>query len=242
MMLKRVKKMIIWGVIGSTIFLTGCSTNRVIGESTKELFTGYENQRHEWVNYLTDEVVAVGKSTKPIPNEPAETIVVAGKKYSYVINKGGTDFFNLITQLNPEYIKISQELSFISPANDSNQFHGSFQFSYIKPNGELNLQELGLFEKYGVKPCKCDFIPYDSKKHTFEIEIAGKIYPVVENISSLKPLTKPYSIHLKVLELKGGKRKLSTKEKLQAIPMLPISLTIDLLVLPSKILGITYQP
>lgn len=236
-----INKKILFSLLFTSLIVTGCSTNRVIGESTRDLFSIYESGS-EWLTLVEDDVIAFGKPSTPMPNEPTDSIIVAGKKYSYLINKGGADFFNLINQLNPKYVRVSQDLSFNSPHKNSNDFYGNFRFSYITPAGELSAEETALFKKYGVMPCDCINLSQETKKHIFDIKIAGKIYPVVGNLSTLKPLSKPYSVTIKTLEDKNGKRKLSTKEKFQAIPLLPLTLTIDLLVLPSKVLGAVYQP
>ena len=51
-----------------------------------------------------------------------------GKIYSYVISKGGNDFIQLISQLNPQYIQISNELDFNAPASNSNHFTDILDF------------------------------------------------------------------------------------------------------------------
>lgn len=90
-------------------------------------------------------MIAFGKLSKVLPNEPTDSIVVAGNKYSYLINKGGADFIELISQLNPQYIHINRELDFYSSGLNSNKFSGTFKFSYV-PNGILSPEERLLFK------------------------------------------------------------------------------------------------
>ncbi len=132
-----------------SFFLTGCASNRIIGENTRELFTKYDSG-HEWITLIEDDVIAFGKPSVSLPNEPEDSVVIAGKKYSYVISKGGNDFIQLINQLNPQYIQISNELDFNAPAPDSNHFYGYIRFSYTPPNGKLNEKESALFKQYGA--------------------------------------------------------------------------------------------
>ena len=221
------------------LLLSGCSTNRVIGEGTRDLFTKYESGT-ESITLVEDEVIAFGKSSTVLPSEPKDSIVIAGKKYSYVISKGGSDFIQLISQLDPKYIHIERDLNFFTPNLDSNRFSGYLRFSYLTPNGKLSTQESFLFQQYGVKPC--DFCSSKTQNYVFDIELAGTIYPIAENLQSLKSLSKPYQITIKSSHYKSGKVKLSTSEKLANIPLLPITLTLDALILPAKVLGIIYQP
>ena len=221
-----------------SFFLTGCASNRIIGENTRELFTKYDSG-HEWITLIEDDVIAFGKPSVSLSNEPEDSVVIAGKKYSYVISKGGNDFIQLINQLNPQYIQISNELDFNAPAPDSNHFYGYIRFSYTPPNGKLNEKESALFKQYGVVPCGC---AKTSEPHKFDLNIKGTVYPPVNNLKTITPLSKPYHIKIQYLHDKSGKVTLSTKEKLASLPLLPFTLTFDLIALPAKVMGIIYQP
>lgn len=222
----------------SGLVLTGCSSNRVIGETTRDLFTKYESG-HQWTTLIEDDVIAFGKPAIALPNEPTDSIIIAGKQYSYVIHKGGAEFVQLLNQLNPQYIQISRDLDFIAPAPDSNRFRGQFRFTYAPPNGNLSEKEQALFKQYGIAPCNC----IDTQKpHSFELGLEGTVYPAVSNLRSLQPLSKPYRVKIQYLDYKSAKVQLSTKEKLAHLPLLPFTLTLDAIVLPSKVLGIIYQP
>jgi hypothetical protein len=221
-----------------SFFLTGCASNRIIGENTRELFTKYDSG-HEWITLIEDDVIAFGKPSVSLPNEPEDSVVIAGKKYSYVISKGGNDFIQLINQLNPQYIQISNELDFNAPAPDSNHFYGYIRFSYTPPNGKLNEKESALFKQYGVVPCGC---AKTSEPHKFDLNIKGTVYPPVNNLKTITPLSKPYHIKIQYLHDKSEKVTLSTKEKLASLPLLPFTLTFDLIALPAKVMGIIYQP
>lgn len=162
-----------------------------------------------------------------------------GKQYSYVINKGGASFLQLITQLNPQYIQVNQELNFITTKENSRHFRGLFQFSYTPPDGILSKQEALLFTQYGVQPCDCESKPLP-KRSSFTIDIEGNIYPIANNIEQLTPLSKPYRVKIEYSEYKSDT--LSTKEKLASLPLLPLAVAIDVIQLPFKVLGIVYQP
>ena len=107
MKIKHFYALLITCALSIPVFLTACVTNNQIGEHSRDLFQKYET-KYEWVTLLEDDVIAFGKPSKAIPNEPTDSIVVAGNKYSYLINKGGADFIKLISQLNPEYIRINR--------------------------------------------------------------------------------------------------------------------------------------
>ena len=221
-----------------SFFLTGCASNRIIGENTRELFTKNDSG-HEWITLIEDDVIAFGKPSVSLPNEPEDSVVIAGKKYSYVISKGGNDFIQLINQLNPQYIQISNELDFNAPVPDSNHFYGHIRFSYTPPNGKLNEKESALFKQYGVVPCGC---AKTSEPHKFDLNIKGTVYPPVNNLKTITPLSKPYHVKIQYLHDKSGKVPLSTKEKLASLPLLPFTLTFDIIALPAKVMGIIYQP
>lgn len=225
--------------LSTFIFLTACVTNDQIGEHSRDLFQKYET-KYVWKTILEDDVIAFGKPAKVIPNEPIDSIVVAGNKYSYLINKGGADFIQLISQLNPQYIRLYRELDFNSPSPTSTKFSGSFKFYYAPPNGTLSPTESALFKKYGVAPCDCSKV--EQQDHLFNLEIAGTVYPKVENAADLKPLSHPYKVRIQHYENQSGYVKMSGQEKLAELPLLPLTLTIDVIQLPLKALGIIYQP
>ena len=220
--------------------LTACTSNSVVGESTRDLFTKYDSST-EWISVVNDDVIAFGKPSTTIPNEPQDNVVIAGKQYSYVINKGGTAFFQLITQLNPQYIQVNQALNFITTKENNRHFRGQFQFSYAPPNGILSEKETLLFQQYGVQPCDCER-ETSKNKSQFAIDIEGNIYPIANNLGQLTPLSKPYRVKIEYSEYKSGKVALSTTEKLANLPLLPFSVAIDVIQLPFKALGVVYQP
>lgn len=76
-----------------SLFLTGCTSNRVIGESTREIFTKYESG-HEWITLVEDDVIAFGKPSISLPNEPENSIVIAGKNIVMSLVKAVTISFN----------------------------------------------------------------------------------------------------------------------------------------------------
>ncbi|SSQ41554.1 putative signal peptide-containing protein [Acinetobacter baumannii] len=154
-------------------------------------------------------------------------------------SKGGNDFIQLISQLNPQYIQISNELDFNAPASNSNHFYGHIRFSYTPPNGKLNEKESALFKQYGVIPCDYE---KTLELHKFELNLRGTVYPPVNNLKKITPLSKPYHVRIQYLHDKSGKVPLSTKEKLASLPLLPFTLTFDIIALPAKVMGIIYQP
>ncbi|MBJ8483436.1 YidX family protein [Acinetobacter vivianii] len=220
----------------SSLFLTACATNRV-GDSTRDIFTKYDSG-HEWITILEDDVVAFGKPATALPDEPADSIVIAGKQYSYVINKGGSGLVQLISQLNPEYIKIDRDLDFNAPAQDSPRFYGNFRFSYTPPNGKLNDKEVALFKQYGVQPCSC---LEKIRPATFDLRLEGKVYPAANNLDKLTPLSKPYHVKIQYLHYKSGTVKRSNKEIMQQLPLLPLAVAFDVIALPFQAIGLTNE-
>ena len=105
---------------------------------------------------------------------------------------------------------------------------------------ELSPEERSLFKKYGVAPCDCS--KADQQDHLFSLEISGTIYPKIENATDLKPLSHPYKVRIMYYDNQSGYIKMSRREKLSAIPLLPLTIAIDIIQLPLKALDITYQP
>ncbi|MGL4586608.1 MAG: hypothetical protein ACRCVQ_06020 [Acinetobacter ursingii] len=159
-----------------------------------------------------------------------------------MLNKGGSDFFNLISQLNPDDIQLRQDLNFVSPDKDSHHFTGYLKFSYTPSTGSLNQRETLLFKQYGILPCDCGEATEQNQHYIFQIKLEGNLYPIVENLDSLKPLSKPYKVRIQYYQDKREKVTLSTQEKLTRLPLVPFTLAIDALVLPAQIMGISYQP
>lgn len=103
----------------------------------------------------------------------------------------------------------------------------------------MNEKEAALFKKYGVVPCDYE---KTLELHKFELNLKGTVYPPVNNLKTITPLSKPYHVRIQYLQDKSGKVPLSTKEKLASLPLLPFTLTFDIIALPAKVMGIIYQP
>ncbi|RSN73888.1 MULTISPECIES: hypothetical protein [Acinetobacter] len=236
MNLKSLNRNILTCTLCSTLFLTACASNRV-GDSTRDFFTKYESG-HEWITILEDDVVAFGKPSIALPHEPADSIVIAGKQYSYVITQGGTELIQLLSQLDPKHIQIDRDLNFNAPEQNSPHFYGNFRFSYTPPNGKLNEKETKLFKKYGVQPCSCI---EKIRPATFDLKLRGKVYPVAKNIDTLTPLSKPYHVKIQYLYYKSETVKRSKKEILQQLPILPLAIAFDVVMLPFQAIGLTNE-
>ena len=52
----------------------------------------------------------------------------------------------------------------------------------------------------------------------------------------------PYKVRIMYYDNQSGYIKMSRREKLSAIPLLPLTIAIDIIQLPLKALDITYQP
>lgn len=73
----------------ASFFLTGCVSNRIIGENTRELFTKYDSG-YEWITLTEDDVIP----SVSLPNEPEDSIVIAGKNIVMSLVKAVTISFN----------------------------------------------------------------------------------------------------------------------------------------------------
>lgn len=68
---KILNQNILMSCLLASFFLTGCVSNRIIGENTRELFTKYDSG-YEWITLTEDDVIAFGKPSVSLPNEPED--------------------------------------------------------------------------------------------------------------------------------------------------------------------------
>lgn len=217
--------------------LSACHTNRVIGANSIDLFTEKTTTEYDKrFLVIEDDVIAFARPATPIEGLPTESVVVVGKKYSYVITQNASGFVEIFSQLNPQYITFHRDLDFQYQGDASNDlpFSGGIRFQYAPPNG-LSLKEKALFAKYGVVPCDCSTQKAaEAKKVDFLFQIEGKIYPMVKNIGTLNSFSRPYQV--KIYERRTVETPIAKDPLAERLALLPISLSIDVIELPFKLL------
>ena len=211
------------GLTGS--LLAGCATKTLIHKGNKT-YTRSTN-----VTLVEDSVVAFGKPAQSIQGLPADSIVIAGQKNSYILTQGGAKFAGLISKLDAKHIQITKELSFYSAKNDG-YFTGTLPLSYVKLKESISKNDLDFFIQNGAEECSTSS---DERMHAqrfcFNIKMAGVVYPAANNLASLQALSKPYqvSIYTTKEESYTSKSGLNPFEKLV---LLPFAVTFDVIAIP----------
>ena len=137
-----VKTLIGVGVM-ATLF-TGCATKTLITKDNKTY------TRSNKVTLVEDQVVAFGKPAQALTTLPANSLVIAGQKNSYILTQGGAQFVTLITKLDPKNIQMTKALDFYSAKNDGH-FTGTLPLSYIKLKEDISKKDLEFFIENGAK-------------------------------------------------------------------------------------------
>ncbi|KXZ66527.1 hypothetical protein [Acinetobacter venetianus] len=207
------------------ILLSGCATKTLITKDHKTY------NRTTKVTLVEDNVVAFGRPAQLSANLPKDSIVIAGQKNSYVLIQGGAQFFTLISKLDPKNIQITRDLSFYSEKNDGH-FSGTLPLSYVKLKEDLSKKDLAFFIENGARECSSSSDErMQAQRFCFDIKLAGVVYPVANNLTSLKALSKSYqvTIHTNKQESYQSKSSLNPFEKLV---LLPFAVAIDVVSLP----------
>ena len=218
-----VKTLIGVGVM-ATLF-TGCATKTLITKDNKTY------TRSNKVTLVEDQVVAFGKPAQALTTLPANSLVIAGQKNSYILTQGGAQFVTLITKLDPKNIQMTKALDFYSEKNDGH-FTGTLPLSYIKLKEDISKKDLEFFIENGVKECST---VSDERMHAqrfcFDIPLAGVVYPAANNLNSLKPLSKPYQVSIYSYQEESYQSK-SSLNPFEKLVLLPFAVAIDVISLP----------
>lgn len=170
--------------------MTGCATATLLekdsGVRTKNIKTTLVN----------DQVVSFGKPAQPIANLPTDSIVIVGQKHNYILTQGGAHFLSVISSLDPKFIQIKRELTFFSEKNDG-QFTGSLPLSYVKLAEDVTKEDRLFFIKNNAQECTTSSDQkLNAQRFCFDLKLAGVVYPMANNIGSLKSLSKPYEVSI----------------------------------------------
>lgn len=217
------KTAITLGLAGS--LLAGCATTALINKDNKV------RTRSTNVMLVEDSVVAFGKPAQSIQGLPADSLVIAGQKNSYILTQGGARFVGLISNLDAKHIQVTKELGFYSAKNDG-YFTGTLPLSYVKLKENISKADLEFFIQNGAEECSTSSDErMSAQRFCFNLKLAGVVYPAVSNLGSLKPLSKPYqvSIYTTREESYTAKSGLNPFEKLV---LLPFAAAFDVIAIP----------
>ena len=218
-----VKTLIGVGVM-ATLF-TGCATKTLITKDNKT----YTHSNK--VTLVEDQVVAFGKPAQALTTLPANSLVIAGQKNSYILTQGGAQFVTLITKLDPKNIQMTKALDFYSAKNDGH-FTGTLPLSYIKLKEDISKKDLEFFIENGAKECSTvSDERMQAQRFCFDIALAGVVYPAANNLNSLKPLSKPYQVSIYSYQEESYQSK-SSLNPFEKLVLLPFAVAIDVISLP----------
>ncbi|GAA5000675.1 hypothetical protein GCM10023206_02650 [Acinetobacter puyangensis] len=218
-----IKKIMMFGVISAV--LTGCATSTLIKKDNRSYTQTIE------IPLVEDQVIAFGKPAQTLANLPTDSIVIAGHKNSYILTQGGTQFAGLINKLDAKNIQINKDLKFYSQKNDG-RFSGTLPLAYVKLKQDISKQDLEFFIENGARECSSSSDErMQAQRFCFEIKLAGVVYPVANNVASLKALSKPYQVTIYTTEQETYTSK-SGLNPLQKLVLFPFAVAIDVVSLP----------
>lgn len=219
----------------SSLILSGCATAHLITEGNPYTTTDIKK-----VTLVEDDVLALAKPTKPLENTPAHSIVIVGKKNSYVLTQGGQELMNLLSYLDPKYIQVTRNLDFYSEKNDG-FFQGSLDLSYVKLKEDFNKADIDFMLRHNGQECSTrSDEKINAQRFCFKTQIQGAVYPAVSNLmmiqSKFKPLSQPYqvSIYTKVNQERTVNPK-NHRNPIEKLVLLPFALAFDVATLPLQI-------
>lgn len=218
-----IKKVVLIGLVSSVF--TGCATSTLI----KKEHRTYSKTTN--IPLVEDQVIAFGKPAQAQTNLPADSIVIAGYKNSYILTQGGAQFVSLISRLDAKNIQINKDLKFYSEKNDG-QFSGTLPLSYVKLKQDIAKKDLEFFIENGAKECSTSSDDrMQAQRFCFDIKLAGVVYPVANNVTSLKALSKPYQVTIYTTTQETYQSK-SGLNPLQKLVLFPFAVAIDVVSLP----------
>jgi uncharacterized protein YceK len=209
----------------SCSLLAGCATTTLIKKDNRTY------TKTTKITLVEDQVIAFGKPAQSIANLPADSIVIAGQKNSYILTQGGAQFVMLLGKLDAKNIQINKELSFYSEKNDGN-FLGTLPLSYVKLKEDISKADLEFFIQHGAKECSTSSDDrMQAQRFCFDIKLTGVVFPVANNAASLKALSKPYQVSIYTNKEESYQSR-SGLNPLQKLVLLPFAVAIDVVSLP----------
>lgn len=225
------KTPLLTALLTATLTLSGCATHTLLSKDSG----GVETQKVK-KTLANDHVLAFGKPSLPLPNLPADAVVIVGQKNSYVLTEGGGQFTRLLTRLDPKHIKLTKPLDFYS-ANNDGQFTGELAFKYTKLKDEVSNDELNFFLQNNVEECTSQSDKsLNAQSFCFSIPLKGLSYPAVSNQSELKALSRAYPVSIYTHEEQTTYRQ-GESDPVQKLVLFPFAVAFDVVTLPFQAIG-----
>lgn len=218
--------------------LSGCATISLLEEKSSHAYT--TNTTKE-VKLVDDTVIAFGKPAQPLPNAPANSVVIVGEKNSYVLMQGGQQVAEILTRLDPKYIQLTRELSFYSAKNDGT-FTGSLDLSYARLKDEYTRADYDFMLSHGGQECStASDLRMNAQRFCFKAPLQGGVYPAVSNLnliqSKFRPLSHPYHVTINTQVNEQNTTYTNGTNPIAKLVMLPFALAFDVVTLPVQILA-----
>lgn len=213
------------GMTCCTLLITGCATTTLIKKDNRTY------TKTTKVTLVEDTVIAFGQPAYNSVNLPQNSLVIAGQKNSYILTQGAAQFVTLINKLDPKNIQITRDLNFHSEKNDGH-FSGVLPLSYVKLQQDIHKKDLEFFIANGAEECSTSSDKrMSAQRFCFNLKLSGVVYPVANNLASLKPLSKPYQVTISTNKEESYTSK-SGMNPLQKLVLLPFAVAIDVISLP----------
>lgn len=212
----------------STLMLTGCATSTLINKDNRSY------TRSVKVALIEDQVVAFGRPAQAVSTLPSDSLVIAGRKNSYILTQGGGKFYTLISSLDAKNIQITKDLDFYSEKNDGH-FSGNLPLSYVKLKQDISKRDLDFFIQQGARECSTSSDSrMDAQRFCFDIKLSGVVYPAANNLSTLRALSKPYQVTIYTEKQESYTSK-SGINPLEKLVLLPFAVAFDVISLPFQV-------
>ncbi len=212
---------------------SGCATSSLLESSSRVSTTSVKT------NLSEDQIVAFGRPAQALPKMPNATMVIVGEKNSYVLSQGGTEMVNLLSNLTPKNIQVSNDMSFYVPNNDG-YFQGEMKLSYAKLKDEFKRSDYQFFLQNNGRDCTSDSDErINAQRFCFNVPVKGAIYPQVSNLSMIqskyRALSKPYTVSF-YTQTKQDEVIRSGKSSAEKLVLLPFALAFDVVTFPLQLL------
>ncbi|MNT28463.1 hypothetical protein D3C72_1641520 [compost metagenome] len=104
--------------------------------------------------------------------------------------------------------------------------------SYVKLQEDISKKDLAFFIENGAEECSTSSDRrMNAQRFCFNLKLAGVVYPVANNIASLKALSKPYQVTIYTNNQESYKSS-SKMNPLEKLVLLPFAVAIDVISLP----------
>ena len=224
--MQTIFKCVLYVAIG--ISATACNTADLLLDTPQTM------TRLAPVTLIEDQVVAFGRAAQTNNEFSQNSLIIAGQKQSYVITEGSDLLQQVAERLNPQYIKQINDFRFLSKNNDGH-FTGSFPIHYTVPKHAKAEPSVQFLLQHGGE------ILAETETETnyrLRLNISGKVYPPVQNLKSLRSMSRQYKVVIYTEQIEEYKRREGYNlSNSQVLLLTPFTLIFDIVTLPFKLVS-----